>query len=322
MPVLDRYFERVVIISLVSRPDRRNRCAGHLQSLALTKNPVWFDAIDGKLHPPPRGWNAGPGGWGCHQSHLTVIHQAIQDRLSSVLILEDDVLFCPGTAGSLAAFLNAVPADWAQIYLGGQHLRPPRPASSPLVCTGHDVNRTHAYAVNGTNMESIAAFISQWSRRLRGLPHHIDHHFGMAHRMGLWPAYCPKSWFAGQVDTVSDIDPQQAAFPVRWWQRDCHSLSLPVVAVSPGAELSMTEASLLFFPNDQARRFYSDTVLAARLRELCREAAQLGRLPAWRGSRTEIRRIRRLWHNEVVPLSRAATLLRRQREPDPKTSLP
>lgn len=57
----------------------------------------------------------------------------------------------------------------------------------------------------------------------------------------------PKSWFAGQVDTVSDIDPQQAAFPVRWWrQRDCHSLSLPVVAVSPGAELSMTEASLLF----------------------------------------------------------------------------
>ena len=313
MKLLDRHFERIVVISLAGRQDRRSRCAAHLAALGLSDRIQWFDAVDGRIHPPPQGWNSGGGAWGCHLSHLTIIRQAIQDRLGSVLILEDDAIFSPHASQELSRFLRAVPDDWGQIYLGGQHLQRPLPTASRQVWRGLNVNRTHAYAVNGTEAGRIADYLGQWPSR-RQIAHHIDHHLGLAQRMRLWPAYCPTTWFVGQMEAVSDINKGMPDLPERWWHRRRHSLTLPLVAVPENQRLTPELEAILRFPSE--RMPAGAATLYRMLLNLADDAATHGRLPAWRGSAAEFRRLREIWHNPVVPLRRALSLCPHQ-ENDP-----
>lgn len=306
MNVLDHCFERIVIISLPGREDRRSRCAAHLAALKLTQQAQWFDAVDGRRDPPPPAWNSGPGAWGCHRSHLAIIRQAIRDRLDSVLILEDDAIFSPHTSGALGRFLKAVPEDWGQIYLGGQHLRRTVATASPLVVRGTDVNRTHAYAVSGREALRIADYLDQWPAR-RNVAHHIDHHMGLGHRMRLWAAYAPVTWFAGQMEAVSDINAGEPDLPERWWHSGSHSMQLPLVAVGENERITPAQEALLRFPRRPSGAA-SQAGLYTRLLRLAAEAATHGRLPAWRGPATELRRIRRLWHNPVLRVQEALTL--------------
>lgn len=303
MKLLDRSFERIVIISLAGRTDRRERCAAHLAALNLSDRVQWFTAVDGRRNPPPPGWNSGGGAWGCHLSHLTVMQEAIRDRLDSVLILEDDAIFSPHTGRALSRFLKAVPGDWGQIYLGGQHLRRPLTTEHPLVLRGYDVNRTHAYAVSAREIARIADFLQQWPAR-RGTAHHIDHHLGLGHRMRLWPAYCPVSWFAGQMEAASDINMSHPELPERWWHHQQYGIHLPIVAVHENEPLTPEQENrLLFAPQ---RTGTGAASLYTRLLKLAQDAATYGRLPAWRGTPSDLRRIRRLWHNPVLHLHEAA----------------
>jgi Glycosyltransferase family 25 (LPS biosynthesis protein) len=308
MNLLDQHFERIAVISLAGREDRRTRCAAHLAELRLSRSVQWFDAVDGRSQPPPRGWNSGGPAWGCHRSHVTIMEEALRDRLHSVLILEDDAIFSPHTCHELRPFLKAVPDDWGQIYLGGQHLAQPLPTASPLVWRGYNVNRTHAYAVSGREAGLIVDFLNQWPARAHTACHHIDHHFGLAHRMRLWPAYCPKSWFTGQMEAVSDIHLHDPDLPERWWHYHRHNMQLPIVAVDEAETLTPEEENLLLFPRDGTPKPASRAQLYVALVRLATEAVTAGRLPAWRGSPAEHRTLRRIWHNPVLRLREARTL--------------
>jgi hypothetical protein len=306
--ILDRHFERIAIISLASREDRRSRCAAHLAELGLSRSIQWFPAVDGRQQPPPPGWNSGSGAWGCHLSHVAIIEAAVRDRLHSVLIMEDDVLFSPHTRSDFTPFLKAVPGDWGQIYLGGQHLLPPVPTASPLVLRGLNVNRTHAYAVRTAEAPAILDHLHRWQLRHPSRYHHIDHHYGLAQEMRLWSAYCPRSWFAGQFDAVSDINWRQTSLPVRWWHHRHHAMSLPVIVLSTEEPLSPAQEEMLLLPATPPAVIPGDAALLSGLHRLAAEAAEAGRLPAWRAGTALRRRIRHLWHNPVLTLREAHTL--------------
>jgi hypothetical protein len=184
-------FDRVVCVSLDRRPERWARFEKNVASISWPFLPVQrFRAIDGLVVPPPVGWVSGPGAWGCMQSHRRILEEAIQDNLSTLLVLEDDAFFPRDFADSVSEFLSSVPADWDCLMLGGQHLhvdrKPPVPvAPGVLRCT--NCQRTHAYALKKEAMLALYQRWHSWTPKTTG---HCDHIMGpfMASRKTYAPA--------------------------------------------------------------------------------------------------------------------------------------
>lgn len=194
-------FDRVVVISLERRPDRLAGFWERLPPDVPFPRPVVFAGIDGQAERPPAWWKTSAGAWGCLRSHQLVIASALADGVDRLLVLEDDCAFAPDFSARLSSV--GVPADCDQLYLGGEHLKPPAPAGPGLV-RGVNINRTHAYAVIGRPALQLVA------RQLEPGPHwparhHVDHIYGAAHKAGTIAAYAIKPWICGQAAGLSDI---------------------------------------------------------------------------------------------------------------------
>lgn len=206
-------FDRVVVISLRRRPERLAGFRSRLAAVWPHLDPDVFPAVDGQLAAPPDWWRGGAGAWGCYRSHQRILEEATLHGIGSLLVFEDDAAFVADFPARLAAFWAALPEDAGQVYLGGQHLRPPTDVNDQVVrCT--NCNRTHAYAVRGA--EAIRR-LYRWTHagsHWRG-KHHIDHHYGRQHPSGV-PAYAPREWLCGQAAGPSDVATRPAG--ERWWQ--------------------------------------------------------------------------------------------------------
>jgi hypothetical protein len=210
-------FDRIIVISLVRRPDRLTAFRTRLGAAwpdGLSRL-EFFPAVDGTVCPPPDWWRETPGAYGCWRSHQRVLEECLSLGSGNVLIFEDDASFCDCFELRLASLMGMVPSDWGQVYLGGQHLRqyPPEPVNN-LVVRGRNVNRTHAYAVRGgERMRELYQWLhagEHWKGK-----HHIDHHYGRLHKEG-WPAYAPRDWLCGQSAGTSDVAARRRD-PERWW---------------------------------------------------------------------------------------------------------
>jgi hypothetical protein len=170
-------------------------------------------AVDGQAEPPPAGWKATPGAWGCARSHYAVLSWAIATGVERLLVLEDDATFVPDFAARLAALTP--PEDTGQLYLGGQHLTKPEalPGRVDFV-RGLNVNRTHAYGVLGrAALETLRDWIEPspaWACR-----HHVDHRMGVLHRERRLGVYAVRPWICGQAAGLSDITNKKAG--ARTW---------------------------------------------------------------------------------------------------------
>ena len=172
---------------------------------------IFYPAIIGDLTTCPADWGSGRGAWGCLRSHQRILEDVIHTRddrgvmeVNSVLILEDDVIFKKDALENLNKFMEAVPDDWDQIYLGGQHRKANSSTDSPHVIVGGSVNRTHAYAVNQKALTQVYRHIS-YATDYRDTTKHIDHQLEVAHKRKDWKVYCPKQWIAGQRAGPSNI---------------------------------------------------------------------------------------------------------------------
>ena len=139
------HFERLVVISLPERAERRARLQTHLTKTHLAKPDElkWVEAVDGRKENIPSWWQSGAGAWGCRLSHLKVLRQAQQDQLENILILEDDVVFHPRSPDWLASVMPHLPTDWGQFFLGGEYHKAPSKTKSPLLVESHGITRTH-----------------------------------------------------------------------------------------------------------------------------------------------------------------------------------
>ena len=213
MKNLTDWFDRVYVINCAHRPDRLKETKRHLEETKMANNDkvIYYPAIIGDWTTCPADWGSGRGAWGCLRSHQRILEDVIHDRdergrmnCNNVLIMEDDVIFKDNPLERLNNFMEAVPEDWGQIYLGGQHRRPTKGTEDPNVIIGGSINRTHAYAVNQPTLTALYRHIS-YATDYRDSTKHIDHQLELAHQRGDWPVYCPKEWIVGQRAGSSNI---------------------------------------------------------------------------------------------------------------------
>lgn len=190
--------------------------------------PTVFEAILGdELWPPPY---FGRGAWGCYRSHLSIYEYHLHQHTEAVCIFEDDCVFCPDFASKVEKYITALPKDWKQAYLGGQHLKQhilkPRPVND-YVSIPFNVNRTHAYMISRKGMLELY----QWLESNRGLTFdnlhnkHIDHYMGQWHQTDPGGVYCPAAgfWYCGQDQGKSWISGRVQSKQHTWcsqWKED------------------------------------------------------------------------------------------------------
>lgn len=210
-------FDRVCVISLARRKDRLDAFMSRVPA-DFPFGPIEpVEAIDGKLVKHPAWWRQGGGAWGCYKSHMRIIEDSLQNGPQRVMIFEDDAEFCDGFARKAIEYLDSLPCDWLQAYLGGQHLkRPIELAGSDLVMRAQNINRTHAYAINGrAGLLALYRHLTDTSDWKAG--HHVDHHYGRLHKSSATGFYTPTEWLCGQSAGQSDVSCKSV--PERWWTR-------------------------------------------------------------------------------------------------------
>jgi len=235
---LAHYFSRVVCINLRRRPDRWQRFCEQLEAVDWPfRPPERFRAVDGSICSPP-DWirNRYPeceGAWGCYQSHLRILEDALLDDVKCLLILEDDAVIVPDFRRRVGEFLSHVPDDWDHLFLGGEHRLAPV-AVNRQVYRCRQVHRTHAHALRGDFIRQAYEYLISYPtidhyrrrgmlrlgerlRRILRRPKsligtsnadrsaHVDHHFGAMHRLGRFNVFAPRAWLAGQAAGLSDI---------------------------------------------------------------------------------------------------------------------
>lgn len=228
-------FDRCIVINLDRRPERLRAFYGRVPSDWPFAPIRRVPAFDGESSPPPQwyGWehvHRLGGAWGCFQSHLGVWKQALADGIDSVLIMEDDCVFCDDFSRRAVEFVDHAPSDdWDQIYFGGQHLATdgmPPTRVNDFCCLGRNVNRTHAYAIRYCMMEAaVERFDREWPKQHPYRHYHFDYQLGEMHKNG-WRAYCPiqgvsglkrTHWLCGQAAGLSDVNPDGKFLSTLWW---------------------------------------------------------------------------------------------------------
>lgn len=120
---LNKYFDEIYCINLDRRKDRYGLFLQEVNKYNIS-NINRFSAIDGNTlageYPILKGE------LGVLESHLKIISEAKDKNLSSVLIMEDDVIFSDEIY-KLDEYMSLVPKDWDMIYFGGNHIYGPKP---------------------------------------------------------------------------------------------------------------------------------------------------------------------------------------------------
>ena len=320
--ILDEHFDRILIISLPQAAERAARALKELREKGLSETATVFRAVDGMLSPPSDWWPSGTGAWGCMQSHYRLVQDALLDGVERLLVIEDDTIWQKGSAELVREFMEQVPADWGQIYFGGQHRTSRRPEwikGKPAVLKANSVHRTHCYAISRETMPKMlkhVLYAPDYIEAARDLkkPHrrHIDHQLEIAHRRGDWSVYCPSFWLAGQGENHSHIN--NKTWPAAWWHmtwKEQHR-RLPVVVCD--REMTTEEAKWLHFGKhllegeptvDEGVRDSSDAAdLVGIFDKIASEAYGCQRLPAMAGKWPEKADwMRKKWTGEVLLLS-------------------
>lgn len=167
--------------------------------------------MDGSLIPAPSWFEVENASyiWGCLLSHLRVWENAINDSIETVLIFEDDAVLAENFTTDLTAFLDHVPQDWDQLWIGGDH----EPGTVPIRINDNlyrpeAVWRTHCYAVRGEFIKTLYRFISEFNTPGRyHVPgdFHIDRQMAILARRVQYRIFCPPRWLVGQLSDYSDV---------------------------------------------------------------------------------------------------------------------
>jgi len=201
-------FDRIAFINLDKRKDRLGAFKAKIASYPTLQNYTRYRAVHGDTVTVPGFFCSGGGAYGCRQSHLRVLEDAMMDGIQTLLVLEDDVKFVPNFEAKLNAFMRIVPSDWEGLMLGGQdHMPGPTSTGIDGVLRSINTQRTHAYVVRG--LEPMRDLYRLWARCDR----HIDHWFDkwqIKHAV-----YQPQPYLCGQDETNSDITGRDNG--VRYW---------------------------------------------------------------------------------------------------------
>ena len=193
----------VFIINLDFKTDRRERILKELPT-SIKHAKIWR-AVHGDTVKHPPWWTSGRGAWGCYRSHLQILEHCYNTGVESYLVLEDDAIFREGFDEMLKSFVETLPDDWHQAYIGGQLLEeikhPPKKINDNCYIPWN-VNRTHGFMVHKRGYEKLYHWLVTTPFAQRD---HIDHHLGRLHEKAGINVYVPSRWLIGQAEGMSNI---------------------------------------------------------------------------------------------------------------------
>src|SRR5271163_4132194 len=141
------YFERVAIINLPERADRRQQMERQLKAFGIDPAQPPIEFFAGIRPSEPGGWPS-IGCRGGFLSHYAVLKQARESGLRNIAVLEDDCMFRPGFGTAQADFRKALcEAPWDLVWLGHHSNVDASPAG--LFAWQPPPPYAHVYAVNG-----------------------------------------------------------------------------------------------------------------------------------------------------------------------------
>ena len=181
-PVLAEFFEKIYIINLANRQDRRDEMQVELQKIGLSlmhPNIQLFTAV----RPKEKGEWPSIGAYGCFMSHYQVLQDAERNGYENILILEDDIDFVKDfnlkfkEVGRILTTLR-----WSIFYGGYEvpdkesYLNTDNPLKS--IDSKISVGTTHFIAFNKSSITKVRAYLDKMMRRQggdpQGGPMHVD----------------------------------------------------------------------------------------------------------------------------------------------------
>ncbi len=229
------FFDRVVVISLKTRPERLRRFHYFFcQPRWPFRTPETFSAFRGDRLPLPDSFKDGQGAFGCRQSHVSVLQHALSDNIQSLMVLEDDAVPCADFADDLERFMTYLPEDWDGIMLGGEHWEEPLPVCYGVVRCMKTV-RTHAYACRPMLMQ---ASFKTWLN----CENHIDWQLPTLQKK--FNIYAPARFLIGQLGGRSDIRVHDIR-PTSFWNPA--RFSEPIIVLRSSRQTMIELLGLRFF---------------------------------------------------------------------------
>jgi hypothetical protein len=211
-------FERIVVINLPERTDRRREMLTELRRAGLreTDSRVRFFA---GIRPANAGLFPSVGARGCFESHLGVIEAALRDGIDNVLVLEDDLALHPAACAAQPGLVARLASGGWDFAYPGHMLAATDPdgsvrwqeTTSPLVCA-------HFYALHRRVLTDLREYLEACRRRPPGHPDggpmHVDGAYSMfrARRPDVVTLIASPS-LGGQRSSRSDITAN------RWYDR-------------------------------------------------------------------------------------------------------
>jgi len=210
-------FSRIYAINLPERQDRRDALLRHLRHLQVAPEQGRMEIFPA-IRPDSAGGFVNRGVRGCFLSHSGVARRALDERLESVLVLEDDVLFSPLLQERVEVIHRELrDQKWGFVYLGHPLDVKPGVDGRILVPVTGDIMLAHCYGVHASVLPALVEFYESLLERPPGHPDggpmHLDgaiSFFRARHPEYLTLAAAPS--LAGQRPSRSDLTP-------RWFDR-------------------------------------------------------------------------------------------------------
>lgn len=182
-----RYFDRVYVLNLPSRSDRRREIQEQLNSLGLDLNELPLELFPA-ARPSTKGDFDSVGARGCFLSHLAILRQAKLAAYERIAIFEDDLNFAPNFASRVSTIIDALALQKWHIFYGGYECENIYELAPGIPAIGVDqyVGCTHFIAFQQPAIEITEEFFQAMLTRSsgdpKGGPMHVDGAYGWMRR--------------------------------------------------------------------------------------------------------------------------------------------
>lgn len=165
------YFDRIFIINLPARADRRREMDQQLRRIGLSLQSPRVELF-AALRPEHKGAFDSVGAHGCFLSHLEVLRLAHARAYSNILIFEDDVNFAPRFREQIDESIAALRAAPWDLFYGGYRLHRPTDLTKPLTVLPieDEVLLAHFLALSSGAIEAAIGLLSTMLTRPSGHP--------------------------------------------------------------------------------------------------------------------------------------------------------
>jgi hypothetical protein len=178
---LGKFFDRVFVINLPERTDRRRAIVRELERAGLPLEPGRVEIFPAIRPDGPAGFPS-LGARGCFLSHRACLARARDEGARNVLVVEDDLVISPRVLADgerIAAELSSRPWDFA--YLG-HVLEVEKEGPLTFQPFAGDIVTAHFVAFNGPLLFPLVGFLDALLARAPGDPEggpmHVDGAYG------------------------------------------------------------------------------------------------------------------------------------------------